>query len=137
MNINAEKCLATGGNVALGYKVDESKRFVINEEEASIVKRIFEMYLAGSTMAQIIRYLNENQIKTSRGNEYNKNSIRGILTNKRYCGIYTFNGTEIAGGMPRIIDDFTFGQAQILMEKNKKAPARAKCCALLLPVNFF
>ena len=134
MSINAEKCLATGGNVALGYKVDENKRFVINEEEAPIVKRIFEMYLAGSTMAQIIRYLNENQIKTSRGNEYNKNSIRGILTNKRYCGIYTFNGTEIANGMPRIIDDITFAQAQILMEKNKKAPARAKAveeCYLL------
>ena len=44
MGINAGKCLATGGNVALGYKVDENKRFVINEEEASIVKRIFEMY---------------------------------------------------------------------------------------------
>jgi DNA invertase Pin-like site-specific DNA recombinase len=126
MSINAEKCLATGGNVALGYKIDEDKRFAINEEEASIVKRIFEMYLAGSTMAQIIRYLNENQIKTSRGNEYNKNSIRGILTNKRYCGVYTFNGTEIAGGMPRIIDDITFAETQILMEKNKKTPARAK-----------
>ena len=41
MDLNAEKCLATGGNVALGYKVDENKRFVIDEGEAYIVKKRF------------------------------------------------------------------------------------------------
>ena len=126
MNINAEKCLATGGNVALGYKVNDDKQFIIDEETAPIVKRIFEMYLAGKTMADIIRYLNENQIKTSLGNPYNKNSIRRILTNKRYCGIYTYKDTEIPDGVPRIIDDATFADVQVLMAKNKKAPARAK-----------
>ena len=126
MDLNAEKCLATGGNVALGHKVDEDKRFVIDEAEAHIVKKIFEMYISGSTMAEIIHYLNANQIKTSRGNQYDKNSIRRILENKRYCGIYTYRGTEIPDGMPRIIDDATFAEAQILMAKNKKAPARAK-----------
>ena len=126
MNINAEKCLSNGGNIALGYKVNESKKFEIDEQTAPIVKRIFAMYLAGSTIAEIIRYLNENQVKTSLGNVYNKNSIRRILTNKRYCGVYTYNGVEIPNGMPRIIDDATFADVQIIMEKNKKAPARAK-----------
>ena len=126
LDINAEKCLATGGNVALGYEIDENKRFVIIEDEAAIVRKIFEMYLSGSTMAEIIKYLNANQVKTSRGNEYNKNSIRTILTNKRYRGIYTYRDKEIIDGMPRIIDDQTFADVQILMEKNKKAPARAK-----------
>jgi len=126
MTINAEKCLATGGNVALGYKVNDDKKLIIDEETAPIVKRIFEMYLNGSTMAEIIRYLNENQIKTSVGNMYNKNSIRRILTNKRYCGIYTYKDKEIPDGIPRIIDDATFADVQILMAKNKKAPARAK-----------
>jgi len=125
LELNAQKCLCTGGGIALGYRV-EDKKFLIDEETAPVVKRIFEMYLAGSTMADIIRYLNENQIKTSRGNPYNKNSIRLILTNKRYKGIFTYNDIEIPDGIPRIIDDVTFEQAQILMEKNKKAPARAK-----------
>ena len=125
MRLNAEKCLFTGAGVPLGYKIVD-KKFVINDEEASIVKRIFETYLAGNTMADIIHYLNENSVKTSKGNPYNKNSIRRILTNTRYIGVYKYGGLEIPGGVPSIIDDVTFEQAQILMDKNKKAPARAK-----------
>jgi len=49
-----------------------------------------------------------------------------ILTNKRYKGFFTYNDMAIPDGIPRIVDDITFEQAQILMEKNKKAPARAK-----------
>ena len=133
MQLNAEKCLYTGSGVPLGYKIFD-KKFVIDEETAPIVKRIFEMYLAGNTMAVIIRYLNENGVKTSKGNPYNKNSIRQILTNDKYIGMYRYSGIEIPDGIPRIIDDTTFEQTQILMEKNKKAPARAKAvedCYLL------
>jgi hypothetical protein len=84
------------------------------------------MYLAGNTMADVIRYLNENGVKSSRGNEYGKNSIRKILTNRKYKGIYVYKDTEVPGGLPRIIDDTTFEQAQILIKKNRRAPARAK-----------
>ena len=125
MLLNAEKCKAIG-SVPLGYDVDEEKHIILNEESAVIVQRIFQMYLSGKTMAEIIRYLNEHQVKTSVGNEYNKNSIRRILTNKRYRGIYTFKDIEIPGGIPQIIDDDTWSAVQILMQKNKKAPARAK-----------
>jgi len=125
MRLNAEKCLYTGSGVPLGYKIID-KKFAVDDESAPIVKRIFEMYLAGHTMADIIRYLNENGVKTSKGNPYNKNSIRLILTNNRYVGVYKYSGLEIPDGVPRIIDDVTFEQTQILMEKNKKAPARAK-----------
>ena len=84
------------------------------------------MYTGGSTVAHIIRWLNENQIKTRLGNPYNKNSLRTILINRRYLGIYIYKDTEIPGGIPRIIDDETFAKAQEVMAKNKKAPARAK-----------
>ena len=125
MALTAQKCEFTGSGVPLGYKI-VNKKFAIDEETAPVVKRIFEAYLSGKTMTEIIRYLNENGIKTSRGNPYNKNSISRILTNRKYLGIYKYGDMEIAGGVPRIIDDVTFEQAQMLLEKNKKAPARAK-----------
>ena len=125
MDINAEKCLSTGGNVALGFMVD-NKQILIDPLTAPIVVKIFEMYVEGNTMAEIIRYLNENHIKTSYGNAFNKNSIHRILTNKRYIGTYTHRDTEIPNGLPRIIDNELFLEAQRIMEKNKKAPARAK-----------
>lgn len=125
MDINAEKCLSTGGNVALGFKV-ENKEIQVDPLTAPIVVKIFEMYVEGSTMAEIIRYLNANQIKTSYGNEFNKNSINRILKNKRYIGVYTYRNTEVPDGVPRIVDEDLFWEAQRMMEKNKKAPARAK-----------
>lgn len=82
MDINAEKCLCTGGNVALGFSVDSEKRFQINPETSPIVHKIFEMYASGNTMAEIIRFMNAQKIKTSYGNEFNKNSINRILRNK-------------------------------------------------------
>ena len=126
MKINAQKCQHNGGIPALGYKIDENKMYVIDEEQAKIVRKIFNMYIEGNTMAEIIRYLNENKIKTSYKNEFNKNSIRTILLNKKYIGTYIYGDIEIENGMPRIIDDETFNKVAEIMNKNKKAPARAK-----------
>lgn len=138
MKINAEKCLYNGGIPPLGYKIDKDKRFVVDNEQAKIVKKIFEMYLNGYIMADIIRYLNEKGIKTSYGNPFNKCSIRTILLNKKYIGVYTYNGIETPNGVPRIIDDETFERVQEMMTKNKKAPARARAKAeYLLTTKLF
>ena len=124
MNINAEKCLSTGGNVALGFCADNEKHFQLDPDTAPVVRKIFEMYASGQSMADIIRYLNANHIKTSYGNEFNKNSINRILRNKRYIGVYTYRGIEVPDGLPRIISDDLFYEVQDMMDKKKKAPAR-------------
>ncbi|MFI3254945.1 MAG: recombinase family protein [Eubacteriales bacterium] len=125
MRLNAEKCQYTGSTLPLGYG-HEGKEIIIDEETAPIVQKIFRMYNDGNTMASIISHLNAMGLKTSRGNPYNKNSIRNILLNRRYKGVYIYSDIEIPDGMPRIVDDETFEQAQSQMEKNKKAPARSK-----------
>ena len=77
-------------------------------------------------MVDIIRYLDENGVKTRHGNSYHKDTIRRILTNRKYLGIYIYDNVEVVGGIPRIIDDSTFNDAQEMLERNKKAPARKK-----------
>lgn len=140
MKINADNCYYNGGLVPLGYKlidvdsritdangrIVKKKKYAIDEDTAPVVKKIFEMYNSGNLMADIIRYLNNKSIKTSVGGEFNKNSIRNILLNKKYVGIYSYNGVETINGIPRIIDDDTFNKTQDIMFKNKKAPARAR-----------
>ena len=123
--LNADKGLYDGAVVPLGMKIVDRK-YVIDDDTAPIVRHIFEMYLADNTMADIIHHLNLNGVKTSKGNPYNKNSIRRILTNVKYKGVYNNNGAWIPDGIPRIIDDEIFEQVKVLMEKNKKAPARIK-----------
>ena len=49
MAINAEKCLSNGSNPGLGFKVDAERRFYVDEEEAAIVREIYERYASGES----------------------------------------------------------------------------------------
>lgn len=129
MDYNAEQCLCTGGNVALGYKVNSEKKFEIDTEAAPIITMIFEMYASGKTVTEICTTLNQQGYKTSRGVSFNKNSLWKILRNKRYIGIYTYKDKEIIDGMPRIISDDLFYKVQDILDKNKTAPAHRKAKA--------
>ena len=126
MQINAEKCLCTGGNRTLGFIIDENKNFQIDPDTAPIIKIIFEMYANGNTIPEITNHLNKFGYKTVQNKPFGRNSIRNILHNKRYIGTYTFNDMEIPDGIPRIVSDELFYKVQSVLEKNKKAPARAK-----------
>jgi len=126
MAINAEKCLSNGSNPGLGFKVNKDRQFYIDEDEAVIVREIFERYASGETKAEIVKDLQRRKIKTSLGNEFTYNSLGRLLSNKRYMGIYLYKGVETPGGMPRILDDDLFYRVQEIMNKNKKAPARTR-----------
>ena len=126
MQLKAEKGLAFSGYPALGYMVGEDRKYKINPDTAPIVQYIFNEYANGATIKEIIDTLNSRGYKTSTGGTFNKNSLRTILQNKRYLGIYTYKGQEYPGNMPRIIEDDLFEKVAARMEKNRHAPARLK-----------
>ena len=126
MAINAQKCLSNGSNPGLGFKVAPDHTFYVDEDEAVIVREIFERYGRGETVADIIKDLNARQIKTSLGRDFNKNSLHRLLRNKRYIGTYLYKGEETPGGMPRIVSDDVFERVQKMLDKNKAAPARSR-----------
>lgn len=126
MEINAQKCLANGSNPGLGYKVDSERRYYVDEEEAKIVREIFERYASGETVTDIVQDLNRRKLTTSLGRPFNKNSLHRMLNNKRYIGYYLYKGQETPGGMPRIIEDELFDRVQHILSRNKQAPARSR-----------
>ena len=140
MKINTENCIYNGGTIPLGLKlvdvdrgitdatgrIIKKKKFDIDEQTAPVVREIFEMYANGYIMADIIKHLNEKGFRTVTGGEFKQNSVRGILVNKRYNGVYTCGNAEIIDGIPKIIDDTLFNKVQEIMKKNKKTPSRAK-----------
>lgn len=146
MDLNADKCLSNGGNTPLGYRLERinpkeeksKKRIVINEETAPIVQEIFTKYASGWRIKDICDSLNERQIKTSRGVAFNKSSLHTMLCNRKYLGIYIYDGREIPGGLPQIIDEDLFNKVAKKMEPNKKNPGRARAKAeYLLTTKLF
>ena len=69
-----------------GYRRTEDGGFRIIEEEAEVIRYVAERYLEGLGYEKIARELNEQGIKSPGGNEWHRNSVRGIITNEKYIG---------------------------------------------------
>lgn len=71
----------------LGYRKGENGEPEIVPEEAEIVKRIYQMYLAGGTLRSISDTLqSEHIVIPGKEIEFSQGMIRNILKNERYCG---------------------------------------------------
>ena len=71
----------------LGYDKDKNGRLVVVESEAIIVRKIFELYLNGSGVRKIKKYLEENGIKTVTGKDiWSTSTIDRILSNEKFVG---------------------------------------------------
>lgn len=92
-SINDGKVL--GNDYIWGYKKDKCK-LVIVEEEASIIRKIFEMYVNDHIgMRTIGRKLALQGIYNKNGNPFTQGVIKYILTNPKYKGYYCGNKTRV------------------------------------------
>jgi site-specific DNA recombinase len=91
-----------GGRV-LGYRSSQvihgqrhrkDSTLEIVPEEASIVRKIFELYATGKGLKAIANQLNHEGYKTKRGNAFSTDSIKQIITNPVYVGKIRFNRFE-------------------------------------------
>ena len=74
-----------GGSSMLGYKLEKGK-FTVVPEEADIVRRIYDLYLAGNGFCKIARILTNDGIKSYTGGRWNKTTIGEIVSNVTYTG---------------------------------------------------
>lgn len=126
MTENALKCKFNGGNPTIGFISDKEQNILVDPVKAPFVLDAFKMYDDGATMSKIKDFLNENNVLNSRGNPHTVNSVAKILKNRRYIGEYSYRDIVIPGGIPTIVPQDLFDRVQEKIEKNKKAPARAK-----------
>lgn len=125
MRETAMKGNSCGGTPALGYKI-VNKKYVIDPLTGPIVKEIFKRYTEGDSLANIAEDLNNRNIKTVRGNCFNKNSFHSILKNEKYIGIMKFQNLKITDAVPALVDKNTFDAAQFRLQQNEKAPGKGK-----------
>jgi len=98
------------GDVSFGY-IKENKMLKINEEEAIILKRIFEDYASGKTILQISRDFEKENI-TKGGHKFIPQTIRKMLRRKLYTGEYSVNGKVYDKIYPTIISKELFEKVQ-------------------------
>lgn len=120
-------------NPSFGYDVNNNK-LVINEDEAQIVKMIFEQYAIDNiSVMEIARNVNELDIKTKRGCKFENRTINYILNNPVYIGklrytpgrknSYNFddpNTILVDGKHEAIISIDLWNSTQLKLAKNNK-----------------
>lgn len=68
-----------------GYRIVDRK-FVICEEEAKIVREIYQMYLNGMGLKMIVTELNRRKTPCRHAEQWNRNGVAYILSNEKYIG---------------------------------------------------
>lgn len=88
--VKASKGGYSGGRAPMGYKVEKGK-LVINEAEAKIVRRIFELRDAGDPLLGIVASLNEEGYKTRNGKDFVLSTVQSVVNNRKtYEGYYRY-----------------------------------------------
>ncbi len=82
----------------------------INEKEANIVKRIFELYLNGTKVRRIADLLNDECIKSPYNKKWTEAYVYIILRTEKYTGLIKFGDYIYEHEELRIISDETFNK---------------------------
>jgi len=108
--------------IPLGYEKSLDGKFKINEEEKLIVRKIFKMYSGnfGKTERFGLRKISENLKKDFKYSKYkwSPQSVKNILKNRFYSGIYQRDSKIISGNHDQIVTYEEFNFIQELFKKN-------------------
>ncbi len=132
--------IGTANKHILGYRYnEEEKKYIIIPEEARTVRRIFDMYLEGTSLRKIAKTLNEAGIFTVRGCKFSEASLSVMIRNEVYAGdirrqkcfvedCIAKNKVKNVGQLPQyymrdcheaILDRETWAKVQAEMERRK------------------
>lgn len=131
----AKACLHVGGQPPFGFKVNKEQKYEINEEEAVVVRLVFNMVASGSSNSDICDVLNKKGFKTRKGKPFDTD-FSGMLRNRKYMGEYSWNNrsrssltrnltvkeretVRIPNGIPAIVKEELFNKVQIIIDKRK------------------
>jgi site-specific DNA recombinase len=116
-----KKGIWVGGVVPLGYRV-EDRKLVVDEDEAGTVRLIFDRYLSAGSMLALLRELNERGIVTRKrrlssgkiigGIPFTKGPLAYLLKNRMYLGEINHGQQSYLGEHSAIVDRNLFDAVQ-------------------------
>ena len=105
-----------------GYKHNENDELIIDEEQAPVVRLIFELYLKGLSIIKIIRELESRGIKSPQGKEiWSKRAIQTVLSNEKYAG-HVLLGKTYSSDFPKNKQQKNEGDHDQFLMKNAHEP---------------
>ncbi len=124
-----------GGQPVLGYDIDPKRaRLVVNSDEASQVRAIYDLYLEHQAAIPVVQELAGRGWVTKRwttkkgretgGKPFTKNALYRLLTNVHYTGKVRYEGTLYEGEHDAIVDAEVWQRVQETLRRNGLAGGR-------------
>ena len=148
LRLKANQAQHCGGVPPLGYKLNHDGKLIIEEEEAKIVKLIFDLYEVNYSYTKMAKVLNDRGYTSKNGKPFTKNSFFSILTQEKYIGTYIWNKAReknnsgrrnshkhkptekqiiLYDAIPAIISKEQFDKVQAMIATRKNGTASSKC----------
>ena len=132
MYVAAKQGYYLGGYVPFGYELYETgeltrgksrKKYRINEEEANVVRLMFEMYAADYSLNYIQNEMKKRNVIARKGNVMSIQTMGRIFRNPFYIGTreYKIEGYDklfLEGAVPAIVDIETWNAVQKKHQQN-------------------
>ncbi len=99
-----------GGACPFGYRVNSDNEYEVIDAEAAVVRRIYKQRARGHSLRQIVRDLSHQKIPTKRGGKWQPNTIKNIVENPFYMGIYQTHYANFENNHPAIISQELYYQ---------------------------
>ena len=152
--VSRNKHVLYGNGLILGYDLvkgstSEENHYVINPQQAEVVKRIYELYSENYGLSKIVKILTEeNRLNSNGGCKFSPTYLCRILSNEVYTGKLCYNksykpdmlskrvvnrdkSTHVyipSPKVPQIISDELFAKvASIRDSKKRKDTGKAQC----------
>lgn len=100
MEGNALKCKHNGARL-YGYDLGADGFYHVNEDEAVVVRKIFDMYDGGASCPEIVEALAPYRTRT--GKRFRTSHVMRMLRNEKYAGTYLYKDHRVEGGMEAIV----------------------------------
>lgn len=94
-NMATAKANKIRNNGLYGYHyIKETNSLIINENEAEVVRKMFDLCIKGYGYDRISQALEEEGILTAKGKPFAISTIKNMIHNKKYCGYNVRNQWE-------------------------------------------
>ena len=125
-----KKGIWMGGFPALGYDV-ENRRLHINQEEANLVKHIFQRFIELGSGTDLVEELNQSGYRTKTwiskstgtlhaGRPFDKGVLYRILNNRIYLGEAVHKGTSYPGEHSAILDQSLWDKVHSILSSEPR-----------------
>ena len=111
-----------GGTVPYGYRV-EARKLLVRQDEAQIVRMIFERYVTNGSATMLARELNAEGVVSRSGRPIDKGWLYKLLNNRVYVGDAVHKGSPYRGEHEAIVSTQTWDKVHAILKESPRKRA--------------